>query len=282
MLRAVRSPTHWTHCLQCRGLSCPLLADLPTTGRWLLKPKRSAGGLGIRVYTGQAFDPRTYFLQEQIDGLPCSAVFLGHDGGAMLLGVTQQLIGVPWLHATGFHYAGNVGPLPLADPAHWQAVGSSLVKEFHLRGLFGVDAILRDGVPWPIEINPRYTASVEILERSLGMALLPWHRNAFDPGGRVGRSSCKDSAGASPSRPITGKAIWYASTLLTFPPDGPWLSALQADANLDDVEYADIPHPGDQIAPGQPVLTFFASATTVAECLAKLQDKAGTLDRCLS
>ena len=41
-------------------------------------------------------------------------------------------------------------------------------RAFGLVGLFGVDLILRDGEPWPVEVNPRYTASVEVLELALG------------------------------------------------------------------------------------------------------------------
>ena len=43
---------------------------------------------------------------------------------------------------------------------------------FGLAGWFGVDFILRDGIPWPVEINPRYTASVEIHELASGRSLL--------------------------------------------------------------------------------------------------------------
>lgn len=267
VLRAVRSPRDWTTCLQARALPCPAFAEEPTsTGRWLLKPRKSAAGFGIQEYAGQPFEARTHFLQERMDGVPCSAVFHASDAGVIFLGATEQLIGAPWLNANGFHYVGSIGPLFLGAQVvqSWRDLGVALVAAFHLRGLFGVDAILRDGVPWPVEINPRYTASVEILERS-------------------GRKPLMLGA-AGTARPWFsgekwGKAILFARATFAFPAEGPWLDALKDGVNLDEVEYADIPHAGEIIERGRPVLTIFASAPFVEECRAKLQEKAQALDR---
>ena len=293
VLRGVRTPSRWAHCLQIRGIPCPAIAETPTTaGRWLWKARKSAGGLGIQAYASQPFHPRTHFLQERIDGQACAAIYLGNNEDAILLGVTQQLIGTPWLHASGFHYAGNLGPLPLdaATASRWHALGAALAQTFHLRGLFGVDAIVRDGVPWPVEINPRYTASVEVLERSGKVSLLAAHRAVFEPeiaipGLKRKRKTSVPFAYASGSDDlapsICGKAILYARETLAFPQDGPWLAALQDDVDLDAVEYADIPHPGEIIEQGRPVLTLFASGPTVADCETNLREKAAALDRCL-
>src|ERR1022692_498894 len=75
VLRAGRSPLRWAQSLRACGLPCPALAHQPmATGRLLLKPRKSAGGLGIRFYDNQPFNPRTHFLQEWIAGLPCSGI----------------------------------------------------------------------------------------------------------------------------------------------------------------------------------------------------------------
>ncbi|WP_217551268.1 ATP-grasp domain-containing protein, partial [Pantoea sp. GbtcB22] len=79
-------------------------------GRWLRKPLKSGGGLGIRFSKpGESASPHHYF-QEFIDGTPMSALY----GGTTLLGVTEQLIGEPWLHATPFAYCGNIALPELA------------------------------------------------------------------------------------------------------------------------------------------------------------------------
>jgi predicted ATP-grasp superfamily ATP-dependent carboligase len=103
VLRAVRSPAKWAACLRDAGLPSPAIANAPTAGRWLLKPRKSAAGFGIAPYDGRSFNPRTHYLQEWIDGVPCSGIFLG----SRLLGITRQLIGTPWLNAQ--HWSVAVG-----------------------------------------------------------------------------------------------------------------------------------------------------------------------------
>ena len=78
------------------------------------------------------------------------------------------------MHAAPFHYCGSVGPLSLAPQvrARFAQLGEVLVELFPLRGLFGVDCVLKDSVPWPVEVNPRYPASVEVLEYATGLAAL--------------------------------------------------------------------------------------------------------------
>lgn len=275
VLRAIRNPSRWTRCLKAAELACPAIADTPPSGnQWLLKPRRSAGGLGILRYAGHGFNRRTHFLQERIDGLATSAVFLGNSDSAILLGITEQLVGAAWLNATGFHYAGSIGPLPLepATAAHWRAIGAALASTFHLRGLFGVDAILRDGIPWPVEINPRYTASVEILERGSKVPFLLWHRAAFE-------RKAPNPITAPAARATWGKAVLYARATISVPSEGPWDAALTPGVDLDETAYADIPHGGEIIEQGRPVLTLFASADSIDGCRAKLRENAAALDR---
>ncbi|MBI3759225.1 MAG: ATP-dependent carboligase, partial [Deltaproteobacteria bacterium] len=83
VLRAIRSPECWTQCLRDAGLPCPAMSREPVDkGSWLLKPDKSAGGFGIRLFVGQPFDPRTHFLQERIEGLACSGIYVGFGDDA--------------------------------------------------------------------------------------------------------------------------------------------------------------------------------------------------------
>ena len=94
----------------------------------------------------------------------------------------RQLIGESRLNAAPFAYCGSIGPLRRrASPLERQIVrcGQMLGSEFGLRGLFGVDFLLdADSVAWLTEVNPRYTASVEVLEDGLGISLLGEHVQA--------------------------------------------------------------------------------------------------------
>ena len=142
-------------------------------------------------------------------------------------------------------------PLEPTSAAHWRAIGTALAREFHLRGLFGIDAIVRDGIPWPVEINPRYTASVEILERSSRIPFLQYHWTAFET---VPAATITPPTATA----IWGKAVLYARATIAFPARGLWDAALVDGVDLDETQYADVPHAGEIIEQGRPVLTLFA------------------------
>jgi predicted ATP-grasp superfamily ATP-dependent carboligase len=251
----------------------PVRAEPPPAGdlrQWLLKPLRGSGGLGIRRYTGQRFDPRTHYLQEYEYGFAFGAVFLGlAEGYSIPLGISR-LIHPNWLHAAGFHYCGNILPHQLVT-ANLHAIGDALTDAFALRGLFGVDLVYHLGTSdyRVLEVNPRYTASVELLERAYGASLLALHRAVFER-----RAVAWQQPPAPPA--LVGKAILYARDRLDFPGDGPWSQASPAAAG--EADYADIPHPGQVIPRCAPVMTLFATGPTEVACLETLRQKAAALD----
>jgi len=257
-LAAVRDPFAVAATLATAGFATPGLLprsqSVPPDGRFVSKPLQSSGGLGVRfARSGEAATPERY-QQEWIDGPPMSAVFVGSADTTTLLDITDQLIGEPWLHAGAFAYCGNVGPVPVTAGLRdlVAGVGRTLGRVGRLRGPWGLDFVLRDGLPYPLEINPRYTAGVEVLE--------------------LARSD-KSTSNA------IGKAVYYAPHRLTFPRAGPW------DADLADTfdpwrmpGFADIPAAGEVIDAGSPVLTFFAAGSTAAACRATLRERAADLD----
>jgi predicted ATP-grasp superfamily ATP-dependent carboligase len=285
-LARCRSPVWVSSLLERAGLPHPAVSlrpeEVPAGQRWLVKPLAGAGGVGIHFHGRQPPRKRRkeVYYQEHIDGEPCAALYVGDEDGARLLGVTRQFVGADWLHAGPFRYGGSVGPLPL-EPTLRQALGrlgNVLTEGCHLRGLFGVDFVLRDGVPWPVEVNPRYTASVEVLEYALGLSALDRHRRVFEKRGRGPFPQPPDEKGPRPL--FVGKAILTACAPLTFPQDGPWQAVLCSPPPLwQPPQFADIPHPGEPVRAGQPVLTFFASAGTLGACVDRLRQIALDLDR---
>jgi uncharacterized protein len=280
VVRRVRSPLAVATALRAAGLACPAVhtspAQVPAGGRWLVKPLAGAGGRGISPFRGGATRRGVYF-QEEIEGLPCSGLYVGDGTRARFLGATRQLVGEPWLHAAPFHYCGSVGPLPLGGSAlgTFQRLGNVLTAAFGLRGLFGVDCVLREGAPWPVEVNPRYPASAEILEHATGVAALALHRRAFDP-------QAPEPPAPPPTAPaaVIGKAVLFAGRALRFPEDGPWREAPARPNGPDGLPaFADVPPAGQAIAPGRPVLTFFAAADSEESCLSRLRETAADLAR---
>lgn len=267
-LAVVRSPVRVQALLTAQGIPCPVVqttrAKLDRHRRWLVKPWRSAGGAHIRFVDEKGAPRRRVYFQEFVEGLPCAAIYLGDGRHSELIGVTEQLVGESWLNAAPFHYCGSIGPLAL-DEAQRQAfvrLGEALAAGSGLRGIFGIDCILRDGVPWPVEINPRYTSSVEVLEYAIGCSVL--RAAGFIP----------DKARA---QRIVGKAIVFARQAFVFPSEGPWQRPARPLSEMP--AYADIPRAGSRILRGQPILTLFAQADSMAAFRQELQQKAFELER---
>jgi predicted ATP-grasp superfamily ATP-dependent carboligase len=285
VLSRCRDPKYIAALLRAAGMPAPAVAHAVEkssgTRRWLLKPREGAGGAGIRFWTpGERVRPgRDTYRQEFIEGEPLALLFLGSGRTARLLGVARQLVGEPWLHAAPFRYCGSIGPL---DPSMIQrpsltAFGDLLALECLLTGLFGVDGVLREGVFWPVEINPRYTASIEVLEYATGTPMLGWHAHLFT----------HRQLPSLPPSPIStdrtvGKAILFARDDLHFPADGPWRAELRSPKPVQEMPaFADIPAAGERIEAGKPVLTFFAAADSPSACEAALRQIATDLDRWL-
>jgi predicted ATP-grasp superfamily ATP-dependent carboligase len=218
--------------------------------QYLLKPLRSGAGQGIRFANPSEPIPSGMILQEFIPGRACSSLFIASDNQARLLGSCEQLIGTPELGAEGFQYAGNIGPIELSESLNeeLQAIGQLLAQQFQLQGIFGIDWIESKGRPFIIEVNPRYTASVEVLERATGRCFVSEHLSVFD-------SSISHSLQQEPLG-LCVKGILYATapTLIT-PAFATWVQQHQN-------QVADLPHEGDRIEKGWPICTLFARGST--------------------
>ncbi len=282
-LGLARSPTFLADVFRSNGITYPATLsssrNLPRHARWVGKPRKGAGGTGIHfVEAHEAKRLETkYYFQEFIEGMPCSAVYVGYENDARLVGVTRQLVGETWIHAAPFHYCGSVGPLKVDATIQkdLEKIGSILNRHCHLRGLFGVDFVLADGILWPVEVNPRYPPSVEILEYGKGIHSISWHRTAFDPSATV-------HIGPSLQKPIVGKAILFAKLPLDFPEQGPWTRSLTHARSIEEMpEFADIPSSGQAIEVGRPILTFFSRSASVEGCIDNLKQIARELDPCL-
>jgi predicted ATP-grasp superfamily ATP-dependent carboligase len=245
----------------------------PADGTWLQKPLASGGGRRIRFWTvaaqGQAWDEPCYFQRYQA-GESYGAVFLAAHGQAELVGISQQLIGSPEAAPPWpFGYCGSIGPvaLPPATVAMLQRIADGLVAgTTGLRGLFGIDFVYDGTTPWVTEVNPRYTASCELLELALRRPLLREHWRACLPDHPPPRSAdVPPRCGRAPA--VLGKLFVYARDPVLAPDFARFLQPRSAWT----VPYlADIPAAGTRFGPGQPVCTVFASADDPDACRKKL------------
>lgn len=284
VLERVRDPNALNGILGAKGFALPRGLPpgdaCPATGRWLMKSRRSSGGLGVReARPGERPEPNGY-LQEFVAGASMSAVFVICSAQVKLIGVTEQLIGTDWLHARGFQYAGNVGPIEVSRRMERELLVLSelLTTEFGLRGIVGLDFISHDDALCVVEVNPRYPASAEVLEHATGRAIFGDPSPPSLLGNGAGGSG-PPPRGPGPGPAIVGKAIYYTARRIVFPAGGPWDGDLAVPFDPWRLpNCADIPEAGASIEAGRPVLTIFAAGSSPATVRERLQSRAAELD----
>ena len=262
-LRAVRDPLRLGAALRDAGLAYPRTSASAPGGRaghWLRKPLRGGGGTRVRAWRGGAV-PAGAVVQERIDGVACSAAAVGDGAGAVVLGLTEQLVGRRAFGVRGYRWCGNLVPprVPasaLLDQA--RAICSRLAGAFGLRGIFGVDLVWDGERAWTLEVNPRPTASLEAIEAAHGRGVFDAHLQGCAgelPRVDVGRGGA------------AGKAVLFATEDIVVGDSERWLER----------GVRDVPHPGERIAAGRPICTVVATAATPEDVLSGLEEQAARL-----
>ncbi|HET6836471.1 MAG TPA: ATP-grasp domain-containing protein, partial [Gemmatimonadales bacterium] len=213
-LMRVRNPFTLSQALRRCGLTAPAIRSRPPSGtaardQWLLKPRRSGGGHGITRWTRGRPVPRSMYLQQRIAGIPGSISFAANGSSAVVLGFSRQLVGDVRFGAGGYRYCGSVlgndrtrlFPRQRELLVRAAEVAEAITREFQLVGLNGIDFVAHRGVPYPIEVNPRFSASMELIEHARGTSMFRIHAEA-----------CHGLLPGSPERQsvLHGKAIVFA------------------------------------------------------------------------
>jgi len=285
-VRRVRDPDLLAAALRGIGLAMPATRrsprGLPGDGSWLVKPLRSAGGHGIRPWLGP--DPAAATAervwQQRVAGRSWSVAYLLAGDGGRLLGVSRQLTGRRWCRAAAFAYCGSLDlataslEADLLDPL--RRLGDLLAGPLGLRGLVGVDLVIDAGRrPHIIEVNPRPTASMELIERAGGLPLIAAHLAACGLG-RPPRARPRKLQGS------WAKAVLFADRPLAIGAEA--VAALRAAVGGSRHGWpllADIPTPPQQIPAGRPVCTLFALGGSPRESLQQLRRRVLTAARVL-
>ena len=132
-------------------------------------------------------------------------------------------------------------------------------SHFGLKGACGIDFIVKwhdktGPKPFILEINPRYTASMEIIEAAYGLNIYSLHLMAVDgklPDFSLARQ--KDSE-------FHGKGIVFAGNKVKIGNTGDW----------EERGIKDIPFSGDEIEQGHPICTVMGIDNSFDKCKSKL------------
>jgi len=265
-LRAVRDPSRLREVVCSIGMETPQMLPpgaQPDPGlRWLRKPLKSGMGYAIEPWESTVPDDPDYVVQRWVEGIPHSASFIANGHDAQVFAVTQQLSGDPKFGAHGFAYVGNL-LIPKPDTGLLESLNvlaTTLTQAFGLVGLNGIDFILNGEQLSILEVNPRYSASMELVEEALAVPLLLWHT-----------AGCRRQAlpvlPERHDRNVFGKAIVYARWDGILPDTTPWLAKGRRD----------VPHAGGPIHADFPICTVTAVGRDQQLCYAHLLAEADEL-----
>ena len=233
-------------------------------GVWLLKNFRSSAGQGVRSWDGTHSPRVDEYFQKRVDGVSVSAVYVASADQTRLCGLTRQLVGLLELNAPPFAWCGSHGPIQLPAPASDQVerTGTLIARQCGLRGLFGIDFIVDGETAIPVDVNPRYPASLEVLELAGGRSIFADHCRIF--GAHL--PELPNQRGQQ----TVAKAVLYAKQPLCFPS---LTSVPGGDPEVGIPALADCPAAGTWIRPGEPICTLFAVGNDAHSCVAELTNR---------
>ncbi|WP_236696582.1 ATP-grasp domain-containing protein [Rhodopirellula islandica] len=257
---------------------------------WLWKQIGSTGGLGIRRVLPEDLSIATSgdgWLQQRVHGRSYGLVAIAESDQTRVLGLSRGLH-----HRSGdrpFVYSGSRGPIfegGGADPGNvpWrslQVLSERVAREFSLRGLFNLDFI-RDsaGRWWLLELNPRPSASCEIIERwateagwlSPDHSLMRMHLDAIDGRDQTDLLACRSSSewlhGRNASAQWVKRIVFANRDVLVD------VEKIQKQFRADSiaVELADLPSSSTAfVKAGEPILTVLLRKDDRAKRMAAAQ-----------
>ena len=268
-LRSVRDPFGFEKLIresEIRGIRALSVARFDETLPLphLIKPFASCGGLGIRQPgTGQLDDactrrPSNFFRQEKVEGDLVAGLFLGNGEDCRLLGVTNSWVNEPGTTGSRqhpFRFGGSAGPIAIGSESlkRWQLLGQLFMRQHSLIGLFAFDCIITHKAEIaPLELNPRFTSSMELLPKIDGLTTVQWHLKTCRTGELPDESSIQSRS--EPKAPLLrGKGILYAPETIKL--DRHARERMLQVAADENAQLSDLPKNDQSIKSGQPLIT---------------------------
>jgi len=243
--------------------------------KYLLKPLKSGGGKKIELIQSRKDYQKLsrkllerednawtkdYYFEEYIEGEIFSLQFAADGNKAKIISISEQLTNKEG--NSKFKYGGNILIKKNSEEIEvLEEAVQQLTKEYQLKGINGIDFIQKEGQLYFLELNPRFTAAVELLIPIYGCSLFKSYFaediskiNDLDYLNNYLNSDFKEF----------GKVIYYAQNDIIIIAD---LAKINSDlANKKaifenvEIEINDIPKKGEKFSRGDPVCTIIIRA----------------------
>lgn len=261
VFRRTDEPEFLAQLAAAAGVDFPVTRETPPDEPgWLVKQRHSCGGLGVSIASpdarmralGSSLSGGAVY-QKRVRGRAMGASYVSDGRRAHFLGVCRALrrrIGnLPAV------FAGAVGPLNVDAAVEQQLrrLGNALVRHLPLQGPFNIDVMTNANRVILLEVNPRYSASMELVERSWRERL--GHPVSLFEDAEVWKERL-DKIGAglnqkSDFRTFIKRVLFADRDLVITPP----LSSRPTD---DAIHWTDTPTSKTKVPAGHPAMTLIA------------------------
>jgi predicted ATP-grasp superfamily ATP-dependent carboligase len=256
--------------------------------RWVLKSYQSVGGQGVHDWPIDsastshrlADDSQNCYLQQKQEGTGVGVTFLTSDFGTILLGGAESGFEDTQRFMPKYTYRGSIGPYQWSETflARLRSFGQRVGSEARILGLWQADFIVNPEFISLLEINPRWSASMELLDVAMEERLVGWHVACVNKSVELSEwhalsLRCDQRILAKPQQ-VYGKLIHYApfDFVVSESQASQWWEVRWDSGKRLPAESAwfaaDIPPANTQVTQGQPIRTSMIVGKTKEQVVA--------------
>jgi len=151
----------------------------------ILKPCKGSGGWRNAIVSSHeeveawkaTFPGEPYLLQVVAPGIPASVCCVTDGKNARALAANLQIL--RGTDEARFGFCGSLTPFSHPMAEKMRDMAEAIAAMSGCKGIIGIDFLVTDDQIFPIELNPRFVATLDTIERATGLNLVKIHIDAF-------------------------------------------------------------------------------------------------------